>query len=173
MMGKEFRAITNNDLPPELRTAFERTGPGCIAAETNIGIVHVCHASDRDIAGFANKSVWNRWELALMPTAPVLRLNLTIIDQPQNPFRYESFLNIGDPDQGRVLDRLLHQEKLYLSFYGNGFGYRFTKAIEHDAAQRAQLSNLVAQATAHWQNIPAIERDFDRAKIEFQRYFPL
>jgi hypothetical protein len=40
-------AVTN-ELSPELREVFEHIGYGCLAVETDIGIVHVCHASDAD-----------------------------------------------------------------------------------------------------------------------------
>jgi hypothetical protein len=95
-------------------------------------VLHVCHAADRDIEGFANKPVWCRWELALFPTAPVLRLDLVIMDHSQNPDRFESFLNVGDEDQARILEMLLAQEELYFPFHGDGFAYRFTKMIKHD-----------------------------------------
>lgn len=165
------RPATNGDLPPELRVVFAQSGPGCITAETNLGVVHVCHAADRDMAGFLNAPVWYRWELALLPPAPVLRLNLAIVDQPHNPYHYESFLNIGDEDQARILTTLLTQERLYFPFYGADFGHRFTKVVPHQAEQRAQLGGLVRQAAAHWQAIPRDQRNFDRAKAMFQRCF--
>jgi hypothetical protein len=31
-------------LPGQIREVFERTGYGCLAAEANAGVVHVCHA---------------------------------------------------------------------------------------------------------------------------------
>jgi hypothetical protein len=163
--------IIPNNLPPELQKVFERTGPGCAAAETNIGVVHICHAADRDIEGFANKPMWCRWELVLLPTAPVLRLNVAILDRPQNPFRFESFLNIGDEEQARILETLVTQEKLYFPFYGQDFRCRFTKVVEHSPEQRRQLQELVVQARDHWQAIPEARRNFDQAKIEFQQRF--
>jgi hypothetical protein len=51
----EFAAMA--ELPEEIRQVFEGFGYGCLAAETNAGIVHVCHAADSDIEGFANKPV--------------------------------------------------------------------------------------------------------------------
>ena len=69
-------------------------------------------------------------------------LNLAILDHPQNPYRYEFFLNIGDEDQARILEMLLTQEKLYFPFHGDDFGYRFTKVVTHDAAQRTQRQEL-------------------------------
>jgi hypothetical protein len=58
---KETRAWTSQfALPTELhpadprqaaiRAVFERTGYGCLAAETNVGVVHICHAADAGAA---------------------------------------------------------------------------------------------------------------------------
>ena len=52
-----------DELPGEIREVFERTGYGCLAVETNIGVIHVCHASDSDIEGFADKPVLYQWQL--------------------------------------------------------------------------------------------------------------
>lgn len=161
------------ELPAELREVFERTGPGCIPTETNIGIVHVCHAADQDIEGFANQPVLCQWELALMATAPLLRLKLIIIDQPQNPYRFESFLNVGQEHDTRLLEELLSQEQLYLAFYGEDFAFRFVKVIDHKEGQREQLRQLVDRAADYWRKLPEGQQDFDRAKVEFQRRFPL
>jgi hypothetical protein len=154
-------------LPEELRQVFQLTGYGCIAAETNVGVVHICHASDTDIEGFANKPVLSQWQLIVMPTAPLIRLELTILDRPDNPFRFESFLNVADTSQVGILKQLANQEELYLSFYGNDLTYRFTKVITHSRQQWQQLDELVQQALNFWETMPQEKRDFDRAKEEF------
>jgi hypothetical protein len=56
-------------LPEEIRQVFEGLGYGCLAAETNIGVIHVCHAADSDIEGFANKPVSYQWQLTKIPAA--------------------------------------------------------------------------------------------------------
>jgi hypothetical protein len=43
-------------LPREIREVFEQHGYGCLAAETNIGVVHVCHAANSNIEGGACKT---------------------------------------------------------------------------------------------------------------------
>ena len=58
-----------NELPPEIREVFERSGYGCLAAESNRGVLHICHAPDRDINGFQGKPVHSNWQLIEMPTA--------------------------------------------------------------------------------------------------------
>jgi hypothetical protein len=161
------------ELPSELREVFESTGPGCIPTETDIGIVHICHAADRDIDRFTNRLTLYQWQLALMPTAPVLRLSLQIIDQPLNPYKFESFLNIGREEDARVVTTLGSQETLYLTFYGQDLTYRFTKVIGHNASQREHLHRLAELAADRWNHIPEAQRDFDQAKAEFQRRYPL
>jgi hypothetical protein len=133
------------ELPPELREVFERTGPGCVPTETNLGVVHVCHAADQAIAGFANRPALYQWQLALMPTAPVLQLRISILDQPDNPYKFESFLNVGRKDDARVLIRLISQAEFYLAFHGDDFTHRFTKVIEQGAPPE-QLRQLANQA---------------------------
>ena len=159
------------ELPAEIHQVLAKAGYGCLAVETNIGVVHICHAADSDIAGFAGKPVWSRWQLIKMPTAPLIRLELVIIDQPDNPFKFESFLNVAESDQSAILAQLAGQEHLYLAFYGDDLTYRFTKVIRHDTRQWQQLDELAAEAYRYWQEIPMTQWDFDWAKAMFmQRY---
>lgn len=160
---------TRADLPTEIRDVFEKFGEGCLAAETNIGVVHVCHASDADIQGFASKPVRYQWQLIKMPTAPLIRLELVVVDQPLNPYRFESFLNVAEEDQARVLSQLANQNELHLAFYGDNLNYRFTKSVTHDEQQWQQLDQLVEQANRYWEELPPKQRDFDKAKAEFIR----
>ena len=155
------------ELPVEIREVFERFGYGCLAAETNIGVVHVCHAADKDIDGFADKPVLYQWQLIKMPSAPLIRLELTIPDDPFYPYRFESFLNLAQEDQAWVLAQLANQDRLYLAFYGDDLTHRFTHVVDHDEQQWQYLDELVAEATAYWEQIPPERRDFDRAKAEF------
>jgi hypothetical protein len=160
-----------DELPAEIREVFERFGYGCLAAETNIGVVHVCHAADSDIEGFANKPVLYQWQLVKMPTAPLIRLELAILDHPSNPYRLESFLNVAQEDQARILAQLANQDPLYLAFHGDDLNYRFTKIVDHDRQQWQYLDELVEEATDYWDAIPPEQRDFDQAKAEFMRRF--
>jgi len=160
-----------DELPGEIREVFERTGYGCLAAETNIGVIHVCHAADSDIESFANKPVLYQWQLIEMPTAPLIRLEMTILDDLVNPYKFESFLNVGREDQARVLAQLANQDRLYLAFYGDDFHHRFTKIVNHDRQQWQYLDELVSEAIDYWGEIPSEQRDFDRAKAEFMARF--
>ena len=160
-----------SELPPELRAALEQSGYGCLAVETNVGVIHVCHAPDNDIAGFANKPVSFQWQLVKMPTAPLLRLEMKIMDQPLNPFKFESFLNVADEEQAMILNHLANQDRLYLAFYGDDLTYHYTKTVQHDEQQWQQLDEIVGAAQEYWQQLPTDKRDFDKAKADFMRWY--
>ena len=160
-----------NELPKEVHDVFEKFGYGCLAVEADIGIVHVCHATDVDIEGFANKPVLSRWQLITMPTAPLIRLELVILDRPDNPYKFESFLNVTEEDQAQVFARLANQDRLYLAFYGDDLTYRYAKVIPQERQQWQQIDDLAMEAMDHWSKIPAEKRDFDLAKVEFMRQF--
>jgi hypothetical protein len=160
------------ELPPEIRQVFEQTGYGCLSAESSRGIIHVCHAPDEDIDGFAGQPVVYQWQLIRMTTAPLIRLELLILDDPDNPYRFESFLNIAAADQANVLYELANQEKLYLAFYGKGLDYRYTKEVEHDEQQWQKLDEMAIQAMNYWLQIPEERRDIDQAKASFMRHNP-
>ncbi len=159
------------ELPQGVRDVFKNTGYGSLALETDMGVVHVCHAADPDIEGFADKSVISRWQLIKMPSAPLVRLTLTILDRPEEPYRFESFLNVAEKDQFDILVRLANQRRLYLSFYGDDLNYRYTKILEHDEQQWQLINDLTTEALDHLSKIPPEKRNYDRAKGDFMRRF--
>jgi hypothetical protein len=160
-----------NELPPEIREVFERTGYGCLAAEADIGVVHICHASNEDIEGFRDKPVRYQWQLIEMPTAPLIRLELIVMDDPDRPYLFESFLNIAAEDQAAVLARLANQDNLHLAFYGDELDYRYTKFVEQDEQQWQLLDDLAKRAEQFWLSLPPGTRDFDKAKAQFMHQF--
>lgn len=90
-----------------------------------------------------------------MPTAPLIRLELTILDDPANPFCFESLFNVAEEGQAAVLVKLANPNRLYLAFYGDDLDYRYTKVIAHDEQQWQYLDELVEQAERYWDELPA------------------
>ena len=160
-----------NELPEELRSVFLETGYGCFAAESDIGMVHICHAPDMDIVGFADKPIISRWQLIKMPTAPLIRLELIILDNPENPFRFESFLNVAEEDQSKILSQLANQHHLYMAFYGDDLSYQYGIAAPHDFQQWQLLDELTDEAHRYWDSISPEEQDFDQAKAAYIQRF--
>jgi len=164
--------VVRNDLPPAVREVFERSGYGCLAVESSRGIVHVCHASDEDIDNFVDKPVEARWDLIEMPTAPLVRLELLVYDNPRDPFCFESFLNVAAPEQLAVLAELAGQEELYLAFYGDDLTYRYTAVLPHGEQQWQRLDEIIGRAETYWASLSPEDRDFDRAKALYMQIHP-
>lgn len=160
-----------NELPEVLKEVMKVSGYGCLAVEADIGIVHVCYAPDRDIGGFTDKPVINRWQLIKMPTAPLIRLELIILDHLESPFRFESFLNVAEEDQAKILAQLANQNQLFLAFYGDDLSYRYTKIVALDGQKWQLIDELTEEASRYWELIPLEERDFDKAKAKFMEKF--
>lgn len=160
-----------NEMPEEIKELFERFGYGCLALETTIGVVHVCHAADADIAGFLDAPVSYQWQLIKMPTAPLVRLVVQIFDHPQDPYQFESFLNVAEPDQAGILAQLAGQDRLLLSFFGDDLGHRFTVRVPHGSQSWQQVDDYLEEGLRYWETLPQEIRDFDLAKIAFTRQF--
>lgn len=159
-------------LPPALQAVFERSGEGALAVErADSTVAFVTHASDADIASFRQAQVVWHWELVEMPTAPLIRFRAAILDRLRAPYVLEHFLNLDDADQARCLSQLVQQEELTFDLYGHE--YRYSKRIAHPERMRQGLAEIVRQAGEVYVNIPAAARDFDQAKAEFQRRFPV
>jgi hypothetical protein len=156
-----------NVLPKEVRGVFGDSGYGCMAVETDLDVVHVCHAPDIDIVGFHGKPITYRWELIKMPSAPLIRLVFAIHDRPGDPFRFESFLNVAEESQANILAQLAGQDRLYFAFYGNNLQHRFTTAVDHDEQQWQRLDEMVAEAESYWEELDENLRDYDLAKTQF------
>jgi len=154
-------------LPVGVKEVFEQIGYGCLAAETDFGIIHVCHASDEDLDGFRNKPAYCIWQLIEMPTAPLIRLLLVVMDNPVNPFQFESFLNVADRDQANILSELANQDRLYLSFYGDSLAHQYTTVTPHTKHHWQDLDKIVEKAHMHRQSIPEKLRDFNKAKFVY------
>ena len=160
--------LTRTEIPEEAKEVFRKVGSGCFAVETSEGIVFLAAASDSDVEGFANKPVLSQWQLIEMPTAPLIRLHLTILDQPQNPYRFETFFNVANPESSRILSEQLGQDTLVLSFLGDDLEHRFSKVLPFPEEERQAVHQLIGQAIEHLVTIPKEERDFDLAKAQFQ-----
>ena len=158
-----------NELPEEMRSVLEMTGYGCLSVEADIGVVHVCHAPDADIVSFADHAIVSRWQLIKMPTAPLIRLELVILDHPDSPFLFESFLNVAEDDQANNLAQLAGQDKLYLAFYGDDLEYRYARVIPHEIQQWQLLDELTAEAHRYWESLSPEARDYDQAKAVFMK----
>lgn len=130
-------------------------------------------AADQDVRGFKGKvPIQTYWELGHFECGSVLRMHITIFDRPDNPYRFETFINVASPEQLACVNQLVSQETLQLHFFDGRTEYVLTKEIKYPHVQRRQLENLTAQALQDLTKLgPAW--DFDLAKVVFQAHHPL
>lgn len=160
-------------LSPELQQIFDRQGPGCLALEQGDRISFITHVASADLAQFRGSRVLSRWELHVMPTAPLIRFHAAILDRAGQAYHLEHFLNVGSQDQAHYLAKLMRQEELVFDFFGTDYEYVYSTAIAHQSRMRRQLDEIVRQAVDYYGELPPRRRDFDRAKAEFLRHYPI
>lgn len=159
-------------LPPVLQEVFDQVGAGCLAVEReDRSVAFVTHAPDADLPRLQGAPVFWRWRLEELPTAPLIRFEAVILDDPTHAFDLEHFLNVADRAQARCLARLLNQEEIVFDFYGSDYQYAGSQQIAHPEAMRQELQAIVRRAVEHYGRIPPGQRNFDRAKAEFTRRF--
>jgi hypothetical protein len=130
-------------------------------------------APDQDVASFRGRvAVQTRWELGRFACGSVLRLRLMIFDQPDNPYRFETFINVADLEQLACVLKLMTQEILQVHFFDSRTEHVFTKQVKNPRQQRRELMELVAWAVQD-QKVLGKAWDFDQAKILFQADHPL
>jgi hypothetical protein len=103
-------------------------------------------------------------ELYRLPTAPVIRLVTAFYDRPHEPLAFETFINVGDPQQRREYALLATQRELPILLYDRELTYVRGKRVA--IRNGAEIAAILRAAEELYQAIPAEQVDFDRAKQE-------
>ena len=151
-------------LPPELAEFLKDQNYACLTHETNQGTVFVIKVPGAEIQSVQGTvPIRLRQELYDHPAAPVIRMVLTIYDQPQTPLALETFINIADEQQRANFAALSQQEQLPLLFYNEALTHQLTKVVPYE--DKAGTTQFVLQrADELLQGIPQDHFDFDAAK---------
>jgi hypothetical protein len=94
-------------------------------------------------------------------------LILSLHDQPGRPLRFETFINVGDPQQRADLAALGDQQDLYLLFYDEQLSHRLSKRLPNTGGESVTL--VLERAQRISAAIPSQRYDFDRAKADVMR----
>lgn len=130
-------------------------------------------ATNQDVEGFRGSApIQTQWELGRFSSGSVLRLHLVIFDRPQQPYRFETFINVGASEQLACVRQLLTQKTLQIHFFNSQTEYVFTKKLSNSDQQRQQLQQLIDLALHDWE-ILSEAWDFDQTKALFQAQRPL
>jgi hypothetical protein len=101
-------------------------------------------------------------ELYDCPSAPVIRMVLTIYDQPDRPLAVETFINVQDPEQRTDYATLAEQAETYLLFYDEALVHRLTKGMSD--LDGAAMRRVLERADALHKAIPDDQYSFEIAK---------
>jgi len=157
------------ELTPELAD-FLRRQPhyACVTHATSEGTAYVIRAPAADLVTLrGTMPIGLRHELYALPSAPVIRSVLTIMDRPRAPLRLETFCNVAEPDQRADFAALADQERLLLLFYDEELRHRLAKRVPYP--DRSDVPLILARADELRAAIPASRFNFDRAKLAVMR----
>ena len=155
-------------LPPEMAEFLREREFGCLTHPTDKGTAFVIKAPSTEIDSVRGRvPIHLRHELYDHPAAPVIRLIMTIHDQPARPLALELFVNVDDPQQRSEYDQLAQQEQLYLLFYDEHLRHRLSKVVPY--AGQEDIFRVLEVADRLHRSVPRERFDFDRAKANVLR----
>src|SRR5215204_904132 len=158
-----FNPERPNQLPPELATFLRDQQYAALLHATNLGTALILKAPGHEIASTRGRvPIGFNHELYNHPASPVIRMVTRIYDRPTSSLAFETYVNVGDPDQRTDYEALTRQDELVMLFYD--------QAVTHALSKRVRLTDQVgllrALTTADrlLAAIPEDQRDFDTAK---------
>jgi hypothetical protein len=158
-----FNPERPNQLPPELAVFLRGQQYAALLHATDLGTVLVAKAPGHEIASIRGRvPIGFNHELYAHPASPVIRMVTRIYDQPDRPLAFETFLNVGDPDQRADYEALVHQDELALLFYDQAVNHALSKRVR--LTNQPELLRVLTTADRLLAAIPEAQRDFDTAK---------
>ena len=150
-------------LPPDLAEFLREQTFASMLWPTDQGTVFVIKAPGADIETTRGRvQIGVRHELYECPTAPVIRVAVTIYDRPDSQLAVETFINVEDPEQRADYSALAEQSVLHLFFYDEQLAHRLTKGVQN--ADRRLIREVLRRATSLYESLPQDKFDFDLAK---------
>jgi hypothetical protein len=163
-----FNPETPNQLPPELAAFLKDQQYAALLHATDLGTVLIVKAPAAEIASARGRvPIGLNHELYDHPASPVIRLLTRIYDQPTRPLAFETFVNVGDPDQRTDYEALSRQDELVMLFYDQDVNHALSKRVRQ--ADRPRLMQVLTTADRLLAAIPEDQRNFDLAKAEVMK----
>src|SRR5215210_2489359 len=160
-----FNPERPNQLPPELAAFLRQQQYAALLHPTDLGTALIVKAPDGEIASARGRvPIGFNHELYAHPASPVIRMVTRIYDRVDQPLAFESFINVGDPDQRADYEALVRQDELVLLFYDQAVNHALSKRVR--LANQRKLRLVLTTADRLLSAIPEDQRDFDAAKAE-------
>jgi hypothetical protein len=150
-------------IPPELAEFLRHQDYVCLTETTDRGTVLIIKVPTADIASVRGPvPILLRQDLYRHPAAPVIRLLVTIFDQPARPLALETFINVADLHQRANYAALTTQTELPLLFYDEALMHQLSKVVPF--RQQQEVAAILSVAERSLGSIPQEEFNFDLAK---------
>lgn len=167
-LPNRFHPDRPNQLPPELAIFLRGQQYVALLHATDLGTALILKAPGYEIDSVRGRvPIGFNHELYNHPASPVIRMVTRIYDRPTSSLAFETFVNVGDPDQRADYAALTRQDELAMLFYD--------QAVEHALGKRVRLTDQVGllrvltTADRLLAAIPEVRRDFDAAKADVMR----
>ena len=158
-----FNPERPNQLPPELATFLRDQQYAALLHATNLGTALILKAPGHEIASARGRvPIGFNHELYNQPTSPVIRMVTRIYDQPASSLAFETYVNVGDPDQRTDYEALTRQDELVMLFYDQAVNHALSKRVR--LTDQVGLLRALTTADRLLAAIPEDQRDFDTAK---------
>src|SRR5688572_19408321 len=160
-----FNPERPNQLLPELAAFLRGHQYAALLHATDLGTALIVKAPRSEIASARGRvPIGFNHELYAHPASPVVRMVTRIYDQPTRPLAFETFVNVGDPDQRGDYAALARQDELVMLFYDQTVDHALSKRVR--LTDRPRLLEVLTTADRLFLAIPEERRDFDAAKAE-------
>ena len=158
-----FNPERPNQLPPELAAFLRQQQYAAILHATDLGTALIVKAPRSEIESSRGRvPIGFNHELYAHPASPVIRMVTRIYDQPARSLAFESFVNVGDPDQRADYAALSCQDELVMLFYDQTVKHALSKRLR--LTDQVGLLKVLTTADRLLSAIPEDQRDFDTAK---------
>lgn len=159
-------------LLPELAEFLQDYEYACVTQATDQGTVFVLKAPAIDIASSRGQvPIHITHGLYMHEAAPVIRIVLTLVDDPTSPLAFETFVNVADGQQRTDYAALMTQDTLLLLFYDESLTHRLSKRVQNRS--RDELPVMLSKADAEIAIIGQDMVDFEVAKSAIMKRISL
>ena len=125
-----FNPNRPNQLPPELAAFLRQYQYAALLLATDLGTTLIVKAPGHEIASArGDVPIGFNHELYNHPASPVIRMVTRIYDQPARSLAFETFINVGDPDQRADYEALSRQDELVMLFYDQTVTHALSKRV--------------------------------------------
>jgi len=153
--------------PDELYQVLQEVGPGCIAVNTDQGVVILLKTDELHLPE-GNVPILYQYELAVFPEGAGIRIYLEIYDRPETPFQAETFLNPAAQADLILLQELCRQDHLDIHVVNTAFEVRYAKRVRQSPMVVCELHQLIRMAVQYNSLIPDDRLDFEIVKKRYQ-----